>query len=47
MPEVKTMLLWLVGTTTNGHRLAVRECDHREFRDGRVSRKDSYGTIAA
>ena len=37
---------WLLtGTTRDGVRLAVRGCDHWEFRDGRVIRKDSYWKI--
>ena len=34
---------WLLtGTLSSGQRLAVRGCDHYEFRDGKVVRKDSY-----
>ena len=29
----------------NGVRIHVRECDHWEFRDGKVIRKDSYWKI--
>jgi ketosteroid isomerase-like protein len=37
---------WLLtGTTTAGVRLRVRGCDLWEFRDGQVSRKDSYWKI--
>ena len=37
---------WLLtGTTTTGERLEVRGCDHWEFRDGLVVRKDSYWKI--
>lgn len=37
---------WLLtGTTQNGRRLRVRGCDHWEFRDGKVTRKDSYWKI--
>lgn len=37
---------WLVtGTLKSGARLAVRGCDHYEFRDGKVVRKDSYWKI--
>jgi len=32
----------LTGTTTDGERIEVRGCDLWEFRDGRVTRKDSY-----
>jgi ketosteroid isomerase-like protein len=35
----------LTGTTTAGVRLSVRGCDHYEFRDGQVIRKDSYWKI--
>ncbi len=35
----------LTGTTTSGVRLEVRGCDHWEFRDGKVVRKDSYWKI--
>jgi ketosteroid isomerase-like protein len=34
---------WLLtGTTPQGVRVRVRGCDHWEFRDGKVIRKDSY-----
>lgn len=34
---------WLLtGTTPEGRRVRVRGCDHWEFRDGKVVRKDSY-----
>lgn len=37
---------WLVtGTLRSGETLAVRGCDHYEFRDGKVVRKDSYWKI--
>ena len=37
---------WLLtGTTTAGVRVRVRGCDLWEFRDGQVSRKDSYWKI--
>ena len=37
---------WLLtGTTSAGVRLKVRGCDHWEFRDGKVIRKDSYWKI--
>ena len=37
---------WLLtGTTPAGARIEVRGCDHWEFRDGKVSRKDSYWKI--
>jgi ketosteroid isomerase-like protein len=37
---------WLLtGTTTSGERIAVRGCDLWEFRDGLISRKDSYWKI--
>jgi hypothetical protein len=37
---------WLLtGTTTAGERLALRGCDHWEFRDGLIVRKDSYWKI--
>lgn len=35
----------LTGTTTAGVSLKVRGCDHWEFRDGKVIRKDSYWKI--
>ena len=35
----------LTGTTVAGERIAVRGCDLWEFRDGRISRKDSYWKI--
>lgn len=35
----------LTGTTTTGVRLKLRGCDHWEFRDGQISRKDSYWKI--
>ena len=35
----------LTGTTTSGVRLEVRGCDHYEFREGKVVRKDSYWKI--
>jgi ketosteroid isomerase-like protein len=37
---------WLLtGTTTAGDRIAVRGCDLWEFRDGLITRKDSYWKI--
>ena len=37
---------WLLtGTTPEGRRVSVRGCDHYEFRDGKVIRKDSYWKI--
>ena len=37
---------WLLtGTTPDGRRVRVRGCDHWEFRDGKVIRKDSYWKI--
>jgi tRNA-Thr(GGU) m(6)t(6)A37 methyltransferase TsaA len=37
---------WLLtGTPQSGPRIAVRGCDHWEFRDGAVVRKDSYWKI--
>ncbi len=37
---------WLLtGTTTSGVQLSVRGCDHWQFRDGKVVRKDSYWKI--
>ena len=35
----------LTGTTTAGARIDVRGCDLWEFRDGKISRKDSYWKI--
>ena len=35
----------LTGTTTSGVRVEVRGCDHWEFRDGKIVRKDSYWKI--
>jgi steroid delta-isomerase-like uncharacterized protein len=35
----------LTGTATSGVRVKVRGCDLWEFRDGKVSRKDSYWKI--
>lgn len=35
----------LTGTTTSGVRLNVQGCDHWEFRNGKVVRKDSYWKI--
>ena len=35
----------LTGTTTSGTRVEVRGCDHFEFRDGKVVKKDSYWKI--
>ena len=37
---------WLLtGTRPDGERVNVRGCDHYEFRDGKVVRKDSYWKI--
>jgi ketosteroid isomerase-like protein len=37
---------WLLtGTTPTGVHVRVRGCDHYEFRDGKVLRKDSYWKI--
>jgi ketosteroid isomerase-like protein len=37
---------WLLtGTTTSGARIKVRGCDHWQFRDGMIVRKDSYWKI--
>ncbi|MCL4249178.1 MAG: nuclear transport factor 2 family protein [Anaerolineae bacterium] len=37
---------WLLtGTTASGVQLSVRGCDHWQFRDGKVVRKDSYWKI--
>lgn len=37
---------WLLtGTVPTGERIAVRGCDHWEFRDGLIVRKDSYWKI--
>jgi ketosteroid isomerase-like protein len=37
---------WLLtGTTPDGRRVRVRGCDLWEFRDGKVTRKDSYWKI--
>lgn len=37
---------WLLtGTTATGERIAVRGCDHWEFRHGLIARKDSYWKI--
>jgi ketosteroid isomerase-like protein len=35
----------LTGTTTSGIKLKVRGCDHWEFRNGKIIRKDSYWKI--
>lgn len=35
----------LTGTNTNGIKLEVRGCDLWEFREGKISRKDSYWKI--
>jgi ketosteroid isomerase-like protein len=35
----------LTGTSTDGEQLEVRGCDLWTFRDGLVSRKDSYWKI--
>jgi ketosteroid isomerase-like protein len=37
---------WLLtGTTADGGSVRVRGCDHWEFRDGKIVRKDSYWKI--
>ena len=37
---------WLLtGTTTTGQKIRVRGCDLWEFRDGKVTRKDSFWKI--
>jgi ketosteroid isomerase-like protein len=37
---------WLLtGTTHDGQPVCVRGCDHWEFRDGKIIRKDSYWKI--
>lgn len=37
---------WTVrGTTVDGATVNVRGCDHWEFRDGKIARKDSYWKI--
>jgi ketosteroid isomerase-like protein len=37
---------WLLtGTTLDGRQIRVRGCDHWEFADGKVVRKDSYWKI--
>ena len=37
---------WLLtGTTLEGRQVCVRGCDHWEFRDGKVIRKDAYWKI--
>ena len=37
---------WLLtGTLPSGEKIAVRGCDHYEFRDAKVVRKDSYWKI--
>jgi ketosteroid isomerase-like protein len=37
---------WLLtGTTPEGRRVRVRGCDHWQFRDGKIARKDSYWKI--
>ena len=35
----------LAGTTISGVKLNVRGCDHWEFRNGKITRKDSYWKI--
>jgi len=35
----------ITGTDTDGHAVEVRGCDLLEFRDGKISRKDSYWKI--
>lgn len=37
---------WLLtGTLSTGERIAVRGCDHWQFRDNKIIRKDSYWKI--
>jgi len=37
---------WLLtGTNVDGQRLRVRGCDHWEFRNGKIVRKDSYWKV--
>jgi ketosteroid isomerase-like protein len=37
---------WLLsGSSAGGERIAVRGCDLFEFRDGKITRKDSYWKI--
>ena len=37
---------WLLtGTTLEGRQVRVRGCDHWEFQDDQITRKDSYGKI--
>ena len=37
---------WLItGTRPNGDKVAARGCDHYEFRNGKIIRKDSYWKI--
>jgi steroid delta-isomerase-like uncharacterized protein len=39
---------WTIrGTTPDGERIEVRGCDLFEFRDGKISRKDSYWKIVS
>ena len=40
-----TSALPVTGTTREGRRVVVRGCDFYSFRDGRVTRKDSYWKI--
>ena len=35
----------LTGTTTDGAHVEVRGCDHWEFREGKIARKDSFWKI--
>ena len=35
----------LTGTTKDGKKITVRGCDHSEFRDGKIIRKDLYWKI--
>ena len=37
----------LTGMMADGVRIRVRGCDHWEFRDGKVIRKDSYWKIVS
>ncbi len=44
--ESMGMSKWLLtGTTRDGDKLSVRGCDFYTFRDGKVTRKDSYWKI--
>jgi ketosteroid isomerase-like protein len=46
MCEAKGVSEWtLTGTSPTGERVEVRGCDHFEFRDGKIVKKDSYWKI--